>query len=59
MKAIYIKPETEVVYLLAEEDIAEFGQFGKNSVNEDRASGNSGFFGDDSTIGDKNTFFDD
>ena len=60
MKAIYKKPETEVVYLQVEEDIAaEWGKFGRDSQKENVGQSNTGFFGDGEEEEKKDPFFDD
>lgn len=57
MKAIYIKPEMEVVNLQVEEDIA-WGKKGFWSVDENH-TGNTGFFDDEENKDGKANFFDD
>ena len=58
MKAIYIKPEAEVVYLQISEDIT-WGEKGIARASQTKNhTANSGFFGDGEE--DKNnSFFDD
>lgn len=56
MKAIYIKPEMEIVRLQVEEDIA-YGQFADVSQTKNH-TGNTGFFDDEQNNGNAN-FFDD
>ena len=58
MKAIYKKPETEVINLHVTEDIAaEWGDLARPSNNNNVGQSNSGFFGDGEE--EKDAFFDD
>ena len=58
MKAIYKKPETEVVYLQVQEDIAaEWDKFARDSQDGNVGQSNGGFFGDGEE--EKDSFFDD
>ena len=59
MKAIYKKPETEVINLQVTEDIAEWGEFGRNSQTGNVGQSNKGFFGDEEEEEKKDPFFDD
>lgn len=59
MKAIYKKPETEVINLQVTEDIAaEWGNLGRPSNNNNVVQSNNGFFGDEEEEK-KDSFFDD
>ena len=60
MKAIYKKPETEVINLQVTEDIAaEWGDLGRNSNTSNVGQSNNGFFGDEEEEEKKDPFFDD
>ena len=56
MKAIYIKPEMEIVQLNTDE-LLEWGRLGKYSQT-DRWTSNDGFFEEENKDG-KDSFFDD
>ena len=60
MKAIYKKPETEIVNLQVQEDItAEWGDLARPSNTKNVGQSNSNFFEDEPNNNGNGSFFDD
>ena len=59
MKAIYMKPEMEIVRLQVEEDITWGADDIVDASQTNHYTGNKGFFDDEQNTEGKDSFFDD